>query len=108
MHLVICKKSVRNRHDIWPYKRFLVQNKIDCRKIQYLKLQKCDFRTTQNLHVPPLVAILIRPILRIGALLTGRGMKKWWARKSEKEKEEYKHWFSGKSNIFLGKFFTDC
>lgn len=106
MHFVI--RSVRDRRDIWPHRRFLVQNKIDCRKVQCLKLQKCDFRTTQNLHVPPLVALLLRPILRIGALLMGRGMKRWWTRKSDKEKEEYKYWFNKKRNIFLGKFFRDC
>ncbi|XP_024870525.1 metalloendopeptidase OMA1, mitochondrial-like [Temnothorax curvispinosus] len=101
-HFVTC--SVRDRHHIWSYKRFLVQDKVDCGKIQYLKLQKCDFRTTQNLHVPPLVAMLLRPILRIGAVLMGRGMKRWWTRKSEKEKEEYKQWFRERRNIFLGCF----
>ncbi|TGZ45907.1 Metalloendopeptidase mitochondrial [Temnothorax longispinosus] len=101
-HFVTC--SVRDRHHIWSYKRFLVQDKVDCGKIQYLKLQKCDFRTTQNLHVPPLVAMLLRPILRIGAVLMGRGMKRWWTRKPEKEKEEYKQWFRERRNIFLGCF----
>ncbi|XP_071553853.1 metalloendopeptidase OMA1, mitochondrial-like [Temnothorax nylanderi] len=101
-HFVTC--SVRDRHHIWSYKRFLVQDKVDYGKIQYLKLQKCDFRTTQNLHVPPLVAMLLRPVLRIGALLMGRGMKRWWTRKSEKEKEEYKQWFRERRNIFLGCF----
>lgn len=99
--------SVRDRHHIWPYKRFFIQDKVNYKRIQYLKLQKCDFRTTQNLHVPPLVAMLLRPILRIGALLLGRGLKGWWARKSVKEKEEYKQRWRGKSNIFLGKFFND-
>lgn len=101
-HFVIC--SVRNRHRTWTYKRFLIQDKFDCRKPQYLKLQKCDFRTTQNLHVPPLIALLLRPVLRIGSLLMGRGMKRWWLRKSDIEKEEYKRWFGERSNIFLGCF----
>ncbi|XP_077263885.1 metalloendopeptidase OMA1, mitochondrial-like [Temnothorax americanus] len=101
-HFVTC--SVRDRHYIWSYKRFLGQDKVDYGKIQYLKLQKCDFRTTQNLHVPPLVAMLLRPILRIGAALMGRGMKRWWTRKSENEKEEYKQWFRERRNIFLGCF----
>ncbi|XP_011863450.1 PREDICTED: metalloendopeptidase OMA1, mitochondrial-like [Vollenhovia emeryi] len=100
---IVC--SARNRHHVWPYKRFPpVQDKVDRRKIQYLKLQKCDFRTTQNLHVPPLVAMLMRPVLRIGALLLGRGIKKWWTRKSAKEKEEYKWWFKERRNMFLGCF----
>jgi len=50
-----------------------------------------------------MVAMLLRPVLRIGALLMGRIMKKWWARKSEKEKEEYKQWFRERSNTFLGR-----
>ncbi|KYQ54881.1 Metalloendopeptidase OMA1, mitochondrial [Trachymyrmex zeteki] len=82
--------SVRTCHRTWTYKRYLIQEKADHRKLQYLKLQKCNFRTTQNLHIPPLMAVLLRPVLRIGALLMGRIMKKWWARKSGKEKEEYK------------------
>ncbi|KYM88636.1 Metalloendopeptidase OMA1, mitochondrial [Atta colombica] len=31
-------------------------------------------------------------------------MKRWWIRKSGQEKEEYKRWFSQKSNVFLGCF----
>ncbi|EFN74437.1 Metalloendopeptidase OMA1, mitochondrial [Camponotus floridanus] len=34
----------------------------------------------------------------------GRGIKKWWTRKSEKEKEEYKQWVKDRSNIILGCF----
>lgn len=100
-HFVAC--SIRNRHRSWIYERCLIQDKVD-RKPQYLKLQKCDFRTTQSLHVPPLVAMLLRPALRIGAFLMGRGIKKWWASKDEKEKEEYKRWFGERRNIFLGCF----
>ncbi|KYN30946.1 Metalloendopeptidase OMA1, mitochondrial [Trachymyrmex septentrionalis] len=101
-HFVIC--SVRTCHRTWTYKRSLIQDKTDHRKPQYLKLQKYGFRTTQNLHVPPLMAMLLRPILRFGALIMGRSMKKWWRRKSGTEKEEYKQWFRQKSNVFLGCF----
>jgi len=104
-HFVIC--SVRTCHRTWTYKRSLIQDKTDHRKPQYLKLQKYGFRTTQNLHVPPLMAMLLRPILRFGALIMGRSMKKWWRRKSGTEKEEYKQWFRQKSNVFLGKIFSD-
>ncbi|KAL0126543.1 hypothetical protein PUN28_005130 [Cardiocondyla obscurior] len=48
--------------------------------------------------------MVLRPVLRFGALLIGRGIKKWWTRKSEKEKEEYKHWFRERRNMFLGCF----
>jgi hypothetical protein len=96
-------RSIRHHHS-WKNEKFFIQDKIDCRKLQYLKLQKCDFRTTQSLHIPPLVVMLMRPVLRIGAFLMGRGLKRWWGRKSEKEKEEYKRWFKERINIFLGKF----
>lgn len=97
--------STRNHH-AWPRKKFLVQARIDYGKLHYLKLQRCEFRTTQTLHIPPLVAMLLRPVLRVGALLAGRGLKKWWARKSEKEKEEYRQWFKERSYVFLGKAFS--
>ncbi|XP_012529712.1 metalloendopeptidase OMA1, mitochondrial isoform X2 [Monomorium pharaonis] len=101
-HFVIC--FMRSCHRAWPYKRFLIQDKVDCGAPRYLKLQKCDFRTTQNLFVPPLLALILRPVLRISSLLMGRSMKRWWTRKSEQEKEEYKQWFRGKSNVFLSCF----
>jgi len=50
------------------------------------------------------VALLLRPLVRVGALLMGRGIKGWWIRRSDKEKEEYKQWYRNKSNIFLGCF----
>lgn len=98
---VIC--SMRNHH-AWPCKKFFIQARVDYRKLYYLKLQTCDFHTTQTLRIPPLMAMLLRPALRIGALLMGRGIKKWWARKSKKEKEQYKRWFKERSNVFLGCF----
>ncbi|XP_012234802.1 metalloendopeptidase OMA1, mitochondrial-like [Linepithema humile] len=101
-HCVV--RSIKGHHHSWKSEKFFIQDKIDCRKLQYLKLQKCDFRTTQSLHIPPLVAMLMRPVLRIGAFLMGRGLKKWWGRKSEKEKEEYRRWFKERINIFLGCF----
>jgi len=51
--------------------------------------------------------MLLRPVLRIGAFLVGRRMKKWWARKSDREKKEYKQWFNERRNVFLGKFQKD-
>ncbi|XP_011336744.2 metalloendopeptidase OMA1, mitochondrial isoform X2 [Ooceraea biroi] len=89
---------------VWPRKKLVASSTIDCRKLQYIKVQKCDFRTTPSLHVPPYVAMLLRPLLRISAVLVGRTMKRWWTRKSEKEKQEYKRWFRERSNVFLGCF----
>ncbi|XP_039307727.1 metalloendopeptidase OMA1, mitochondrial isoform X2 [Solenopsis invicta] len=96
--------SIRSHYHAWPYKRFFIQNKNDYIKLQNLKLQKCYFYTTKNLHIPPLVALVLRPVLRISALLMGRGVKRWWARKSNKEKEDYKQWFRDRRNVFLGCF----
>lgn len=98
-------RSMRNHCCTWQRKRLLVlQNTVDCRKLQCSILQKCYFRTTQSLHIPPFVAMFLRPALRIGAFLMGRRIKKWWARKSEKEKEEYKRWVKDRSNIIFGEF----
>lgn len=92
------------RNHCWQRKYFLSQSTVDCKKLQCSLLQKCYFRTTQSLHIPPFVAMILRPALRIGAFLMGRGIKKWWAHKSEKEKEKYKQWIKDRSNIILGKF----
>lgn len=92
------------RNHCWQRKYFLSQSTVDCKKLQCSLLQKCYFRTTQSLHIPPFVAMILRPALRIGAFLMGRGIKKWWAHKSEKEKEKYKQWIKDRSNIILGCF----
>lgn len=89
----------------WSHKKFLVQEKLDSGQLQYLKLQKCDFHTTQHLYIPPIVTLLLRPVLHIGAALMGRTIKKWWARKSKEEKEKYKQWYRERRNVFLGKPF---
>lgn len=99
-HFVV--RSIRNHHT-WKSKKVFIQDKIDCRKLPYLKLQKCDFRTTQSLCIPPIMALIMRPVLRIGALLMGRGLKAWWKRKPEKEREKYKQWFKERMHVFLGK-----
>lgn len=67
-------------------------------------MQRCNFRTTQSLRIPPYVAMLLRPLLRISAFFIGRRLNKWWASKSEKEKQEYKQWFKERNNVVLGCF----
>ncbi|XP_011637616.1 metalloendopeptidase OMA1, mitochondrial-like [Pogonomyrmex barbatus] len=99
---VVC--SIRNHHRTWLCKKSLIQDKIIHRKSQYLILQKCDFRTTKSLCIPPIVALLLRPVLRISTLIMGRSIKRWWRRKPKKEKEEYKQWFKERRNVFLGCF----
>ncbi|XP_032681583.1 metalloendopeptidase OMA1, mitochondrial-like [Odontomachus brunneus] len=98
-------RSVGSHHfHTWLRKRFLVQERLDSGQLQYFKLQKCDFRTTQHLCIPPIMTLLLRPVLHIGAALMGRTIKKWWARKSKEEKEEYKQWYRERRNMFLGCF----
>lgn len=101
-YLVI--RSVGSYHlHTWPCKK-LAREKVHRGQLQYLKLQKCDFRTTQHLCIPPIVALFLRPVLHIGAALMGRGIKRWWARKSQEEKEKYRQWYRERRNVFLGKF----
>ncbi|XP_020292430.1 metalloendopeptidase OMA1, mitochondrial-like [Pseudomyrmex gracilis] len=88
-------------YPVWPQKKFLIQDKI--RKLQYLTLQKCDFRTTHSLRSSG-ICIFLGFILRISAFLIGRFVRIWWARKSEKEKEEHKDWFRERRNVILGCF----
>lgn len=95
-------RTIRNHCCTWQRKNLPSQSTVDCRKFQCLLLQKCYFHTTQSLYIPPFVALILRPALRVGAFLMGRGIKKWWRRKSEKEKEEYKQWVKDRSNIILG------
>lgn len=96
-------RPIRNRCCAWQHKNLVSQSTVNCRKLQCLLLQKCYFRTTQSLYIPPFVAMILRPALRIGAFLMGRSIKKWWAHKSDKEKEEYKRWVKDRSNIILGE-----
>ncbi|KAH0945020.1 hypothetical protein HN011_005494 [Eciton burchellii] len=91
-------------HYCWPCRKFLTPNMNDCGKLRYIKVQKCNFRTTQNLNLSPYVAMILRPALRVGAFLVGRRLKKWWTRKSDEEKKEYKQWFNERRNVFLGCF----
>lgn len=88
-------------YSVWSRKKFLIQDKI--RKLQYLPLQKCDFRTTRSLRSSG-IYIFLGFILRIGAFLIGRLVRRWWARKSEEEKEEHKEWFKERRNVILGTF----
>lgn len=85
--------------------RSIGAKKLDHGKLQYLKLQKCNLRTTQRLHIPPILALILRPALRISSLLLGRSIKNWWARKPENEKDQFRQWFRERSHMFWGKFF---
>ncbi|EFN76847.1 Metalloendopeptidase OMA1, mitochondrial [Harpegnathos saltator] len=102
-YLVI--RSVGSHHlQTWSCRELLAKKKFDSEQLQYLKLQKCDFRTTQCLYVPPFMVYILRPVIYIGGALMGRHIKKWWARKSKEEKEKYRRWYRERRNVFLGGF----
>ncbi|XP_014481096.1 PREDICTED: metalloendopeptidase OMA1, mitochondrial-like isoform X4 [Dinoponera quadriceps] len=103
-HFVVSSVENRHLHTWWSREKF-VQDKFNCGRSQHLlKLQRCDFRTTQRLYIPPIVAYLLRPVIHIGAALMGRSVKKWWTRKSNEEKEKYKQWYRENRNVLLGCF----
>lgn len=67
------------------------------------KQQTCEIRTTQILHIPPGLLFIFRPLVRIGTFLIGRRIKKWWLKKTEAEKKEYRKWLRENNHVFLGK-----
>lgn len=65
-------------------------------------INKCKFHTTPRLDIPPYIAVLIRPLTSVGSYLFGRFLRRWWSRKSPREKEMYKKWFSDKRRKIYG------
>lgn len=55
-----------------------------------LELQSCRrfHTTTPNYALPPVVWIILRPILKVGAILFGRRIRKWWQGMSTKERQK--------------------
>ncbi|XP_066592348.1 metalloendopeptidase OMA1, mitochondrial-like [Prorops nasuta] len=64
--------------------------------------QRSLFHTTKPCNIPPMLALILRPILRVGAFLAGRQIKKWWSKRTEKEKDEYRLWFRENTITFVG------
>lgn len=86
-----------------------LRTEVSLRQFKNINYQKiCDFHTTSKLYVPPFLAIILRPILRLSAFLLGRGIKQWWQKKSTKEKEQYKILFKENRNMFLGSLSLLC
>ncbi|KAK2589191.1 hypothetical protein KPH14_002003 [Odynerus spinipes] len=81
----------------------ILRTKVSFRELKSRNYEQvCNFHTTSKLYVPPLFAVVLRPILRIGAFLIGRSFKKWWRKKSEEEKEKYRSLVRQNRDIFLG------
>lgn len=66
---------------------------------------KRNFHTTKRRDIPPILALFLRPALRVGSYLFGRSIRKWWAKKSPSERERYAAWFRSKKPYFYGKIF---
>ncbi|XP_058792413.1 metalloendopeptidase OMA1, mitochondrial-like isoform X2 [Phymastichus coffea] len=80
-----------------------VQLKTQVKVLHYFEKQRCSFHTTQRRDIPPFLALVVRPLIRIAALLFGRKFKKWYASKSPEEKEEFLKWLRAKRKyIFSG------
>ncbi|XP_046353546.2 metalloendopeptidase OMA1, mitochondrial-like [Haliotis rufescens] len=45
-----------------------------------------QFQTSPRRPIPPIFLIMVKPIVKIGAALTGRGVRKWWQRLPSEEK----------------------
>ncbi|XP_034939463.1 metalloendopeptidase OMA1, mitochondrial-like [Chelonus insularis] len=77
----------------------LISSKI--KRIQFINLQ---FHTSPPLRIPPGLALLIRPLTRITALVFGRLFKRWWAKKTPEEREKLKKWFTSRRQKIYGIF----
>lgn len=87
----------------------LLHTKISFRELRSKNYERiCGFHTTSRLHIPPLFAVILRPVLKIGAFLVGRGIKQWWKKKSPEEREKYKLLLKENSHIFLGSLGILC
>lgn len=64
--------------------------------------QRHEFHTTEPRRIPPIVAIIIRPLVQIGAFVFGRAFKKWWKKKTPEEQKVYINWLKSRKNAFFG------
>lgn len=80
-------------------KQFKVQKKI---LGQFEIQQRYGFHTSRPRHIPPVVALLIRPVVQVTAFIFGRLFKKWWKKKSPGERQKYLNWFITRKKSFYG------
>lgn len=74
----------------------------------YIKESKCFIHTSKHHRIPAFVAIVIRPAIRITAILFGKALKRWFETKSPDEKENFFEWLRENKNVFtrfLGVYF---
>lgn len=100
----------------FPSISFLGQFLISGRLIASLSLRSRFLQTTQPRAAAPF-ALLIKPILKLGAALSGRSFRKWWGNLPEKQRLIYRQRFlnsrrfftfaGGASAIFGGIFYVN-
>ncbi|KAL2713775.1 hypothetical protein V1478_016332 [Vespula squamosa] len=100
---------IPNHQSIRYSKICILRTDISLKQLENINYQKiCNFHTTSKLHIPPIFAVILRPILKLGAFILGRGIKRWWQKKSTQEQEYYKLLFRENRNIFLGSLVLSC
>ncbi|XP_024940455.1 metalloendopeptidase OMA1, mitochondrial [Cephus cinctus] len=80
----------------------VVESKSSLVLFKIIKQQKYYFQTTPRRDISPIIALILRPLIRIGAFLFGRAFRKWWAKQSVEERHKYSGWFSRKKQVFFG------
>ncbi|XP_015523282.1 metalloendopeptidase OMA1, mitochondrial [Neodiprion lecontei] len=74
-----------------------------------IQLSNRKFHTTNRRDIPPVLALILRPVLRIGAFIFGRTLRKWWGKIDPSEREQYAAFLRKKKPYlygFLGAFFS--
>ena len=96
---IVSKRSFVKQTQV-SFNHFKVQRKV---LSQFGDYQGCGFHTSRPRYIPPALAIILRPIVQIGAFFFGRAFKKWWKKKTPEEKRLYIEWFTKRKNSFYGE-----
>ena len=79
-----------------------VQSKSQVKILHFLNEKKNSFHTSERRNIPPILAVIIRPLIRLAALLFGRKFRKWYASRTPEERKEFLKWLQAKKNFFVG------
>ena len=82
--------------------KFKTQSKV---LSQFGTEQRCGFHTSRPCCIPPVLALILRPVIQIGAFIFGRSFKKWWKQKTKEEKQYYIDWLMSKKSSIYGEGF---
>lgn len=87
----------------------LILSRIKLQEIRVGGKPRCGyFHTSERRDIPPLIAVIVRPLIRVVALIFGRTVKKWWRKKSPEEKQKILEWAARRRSLFLGESFEEC